>query len=103
MRDEGQGTRVKLWPNLTLVPCPSSLHALAPRRAMYDNVLKCRSDSLKGNRLTALQTPSQPDTSPLVSGVPPASSQDSYPIMAGAEPFLYEAGDVGCLLLHGYT
>jgi carboxylesterase len=23
--------------------------------------------------------------------------------MPGAEPFLYEAGDVGCLLLHGYT
>ncbi len=25
------------------------------------------------------------------------------PIMLGAEPFLYEAGEIGCLLVHGFT
>ena len=25
------------------------------------------------------------------------------PIMPGAEPFLYEAGEIGCLLVHGFT
>ena len=29
--------------------------------------------------------------------------QASQPVMPGAEPFLYEAGQVGCLLVHGYT
>ena len=27
----------------------------------------------------------------------------AYPLIAGAEPFFYKAGTVGCLLLHGYT
>ncbi len=31
------------------------------------------------------------------------NGQDPCPIMPGAEPFLYEAGEVACLLVHGYT
>jgi len=27
----------------------------------------------------------------------------AHPVMPGAEPFLYEAGEVGCLLVHGFT
>jgi carboxylesterase len=27
----------------------------------------------------------------------------AHPLIAGAEPFLYEAGPVGCLLIHGFT
>jgi carboxylesterase len=27
----------------------------------------------------------------------------AHPVMPGAEPFLYEAGPVGCLLIHGFT
>lgn len=27
----------------------------------------------------------------------------AHPLMRGAEPFLYEAGPVGCLLIHGFT
>ncbi len=33
----------------------------------------------------------------------PLSPDTRYPIMPGAEPFLYKAGDVGCLLVHGFT
>ncbi|MDQ6693360.1 MAG: alpha/beta fold hydrolase [Chloroflexota bacterium] len=28
---------------------------------------------------------------------------DKYPLLPNAEPFIYEAGPVGCLLIHGYT
>ncbi len=31
------------------------------------------------------------------------SWQAQHPIMPGAEPFLYEAGDTACLLVHGFT
>ena len=47
---------------------------------------------------------SQADTAPLMApqgvlGTPPAN----HALIAGAEPFLYQSGKVGCLLLHGYT
>ena len=35
-------------------------------------------------------------------GSAPTNSSLS-PIMPGAEPFLYEAGETGCLLVHGFT
>lgn len=31
------------------------------------------------------------------------SPDTTLPLLPGAEPFLYEAGEVGCLLVHGYT
>lgn len=34
---------------------------------------------------------------------PLAGKGETYPLISGAEPFLYEAGPVGCLLLHGFT
>ncbi len=34
---------------------------------------------------------------------PLAPKPGAYPLMPGAEPFLYEAGPVGCLMLHGFT
>ena len=32
-----------------------------------------------------------------------SASSIPSPIMPGAEPFLYEAGEIGCLLVHGFT
>lgn len=32
-----------------------------------------------------------------------AGQEEVCPLIPGAEPFLYEAGQVGCLLLHGFT
>jgi carboxylesterase len=32
-----------------------------------------------------------------------APKPGAYPLMPGAEPFLYQAGPVGCLMLHGFT
>ncbi|MEO8286877.1 MAG: alpha/beta fold hydrolase [Chloroflexota bacterium] len=29
--------------------------------------------------------------------------ESNYPLLPGAEPFIYEAGPVGCLLVHGFT
>src|SRR5437868_14038805 len=55
----------------------------------------------RGRGLNALVKPSQSDTSPLAPGTAP--EQTSYPLMSGAEPFMHEACEVGCLLLHGYT
>lgn len=36
-------------------------------------------------------------------GAPFMPGLGAYPLMPGAEPFLYEAGQVGCLMLHGFT
>jgi carboxylesterase len=44
-------------------------------------------------------SPARPNTAPLA----PLAPQGAHPLMAGAEPFLYKAGDVGCLLVHGFT
>lgn len=43
-------------------------------------------------------------TSPLHEAYPfDVNSGPGYSLMPGAEPFLYEAGPVGCLMLHGFT
>src|SRR5204862_768650 len=34
---------------------------------------------------------------------PPNSPTRKHPFIPGAEPFLYRAGNVGCLLVHGFT
>jgi carboxylesterase len=48
------------------------------------------------------QPQSAPDTKPLLPFYAPDNV--ARPLMPGAEPFLYEAGDeVGCLLVHGFT
>lgn len=49
------------------------------------------------------QPHSHRDTVPLAPGIMPALPHASHPVIPGAEPFLYKAGEVGCLLLHGYT
>jgi carboxylesterase len=41
-----------------------------------------------------------PDTTPLDERPAP---QPAYPLMPGAEPFYYQAGEVGCVLVHGFT
>lgn len=49
-----------------------------------------------------LHTPVQPqdDTQ---TDLPFETPEAAHPFLAGAEPFLYEAGPVGCLLVHGFT
>lgn len=43
-------------------------------------------------------------TAPLGELVPALDrKEEAYPLIPGAEPFMYEAGPVGCLLLHGFT
>ncbi|HYO49066.1 MAG TPA: alpha/beta fold hydrolase [Chloroflexia bacterium] len=49
-----------------------------------------------------IQPQSAPDAKPLLPFYAPDSM--ARPLMPGAEPFLYDAGDeVGCLLVHGFT
>src|SRR5438067_7923472 len=50
-----------------------------------------------------LQPPTHPNTVPLAPGMMPTPPGGSYSLIPGAEPFLYKAGEVGCLLVHGYT
>jgi carboxylesterase len=46
---------------------------------------------------------SAPATRPLGEAYPFPVKVGEHPLMPGAEPFLYEAGPVGCLLVHGFT
>lgn len=51
-----------------------------------------------------LQTITKIETDSLAESLSPfAPPVGKYPVMEGAEPFLYEAGDVGVLLVHGFT
>jgi carboxylesterase len=48
-----------------------------------------------------LQPSARPNTVPLASVQPVPRA--AHPVMLGAEPFLYKAGNIGCLLIHGFT
>lgn len=47
--------------------------------------------------MTVTDTPNAPQTQPL------QPEGEARTLMPGAEPFLYEAGEIGCLLVHGFT